>query len=154
FRLAHHNLGMTLREQGRFAEALVAFRRAHALRPGPQRGSTSAQYVRVCERVLELERELPAILKALGRPGVATEHLEHAQLCLWRKRYAASARFFQRFFDGSLFGPMGWRTLHRYDAVRAAALAVSGQGEDASGLDAAQRARWRRQALAWLRTDV
>src|SRR5262249_61417361 len=39
-------------------------------------------------------------------------------------------------------------------AARAAAQAGSGQGEDAAGLDEAERARWRGQALAWLRADL
>src|SRR5262249_34405677 len=41
----------------------------------------------------------------------------------------------------------------RYDAACAAALAGCGQGKDAADLDDAERARWRLQALEWLRQD-
>src|SRR5262249_8666100 len=41
-----------------------------------------------------------------------------------------------------------------YYAACAAALAGCGQGKDAADLDDAQRARWRRQALQWLRQDL
>ena len=43
---------------------------------------------------------------------------------------------------------------HRYNAACAAALAGCGQGEDAGNLDEASRARWRQQALDWLRADL
>jgi serine/threonine-protein kinase len=43
---------------------------------------------------------------------------------------------------------------HRYQAARAAALAGCGRGKDAAGLDAKGRARWRGQALDWLRADL
>ena len=42
----------------------------------------------------------------------------------------------------------------RYEAATAAALAGSSQGEDAGPLDDKERARWRRQALSWLRQDL
>ncbi len=43
---------------------------------------------------------------------------------------------------------------HRYHAARAAALAGFGRGEDADQLCEAERAEWRKQALAWLREDL
>ena len=42
----------------------------------------------------------------------------------------------------------------RYSAACAAALAGCGKGADAAALDGPERARWRRQALAWLRADL
>jgi hypothetical protein len=46
------------------------------------------------------------------------------------------------------------KTGHRYAAAQAAALAGCGKGKDASRLDDPARARWRRQALAWLKADL
>jgi hypothetical protein len=46
------------------------------------------------------------------------------------------------------------RTGYRYYAACAAASAGCGQGGDAAGLDDAERARWRGQALEWLRADL
>jgi hypothetical protein len=43
---------------------------------------------------------------------------------------------------------------HRYNAACCAALAGCRQGKDAAALSAAQRLRWRRQALTWLRGDL
>src|SRR5262249_27239654 len=43
---------------------------------------------------------------------------------------------------------------NRCNAARWAALAGAGQGADAGPLDSAGRARWRRQALTWLRADL
>ena len=42
----------------------------------------------------------------------------------------------------------------RYAAACNAALTGCGQGKDAADLDDAERARWRRQALEWLRLDL
>ena len=42
----------------------------------------------------------------------------------------------------------------RYAAACAAALAGCGHGRDTDQLDEQERARWRRQALAWLRQDL
>jgi hypothetical protein len=42
----------------------------------------------------------------------------------------------------------------RYDAACCAARAGCGQGEDAGQLDELERARWRQQALDWLRADL
>ena len=42
----------------------------------------------------------------------------------------------------------------RYHAACAAALAGTGQGKDAAGLDEAQRSAWRKQALDWLAADL
>src|SRR5262245_3445728 len=46
------------------------------------------------------------------------------------------------------------RTGIRYDAACAAALAGCGRGEDVGKLDEAAQARWRQQALDWLRADL
>jgi tetratricopeptide (TPR) repeat protein len=84
---AHCNLGNVLKNQDRFAESLVAFRRGHELgskRPGWR--YPSLQWVRDAERLVELDKKLPAILQgtmlllllrsgggtSLPRPALAT----------------------------------------------------------------------------------
>jgi eukaryotic-like serine/threonine-protein kinase len=42
----------------------------------------------------------------------------------------------------------------RYHAARAAVVAGYGGGTDGAGLGEPERARWRRQAVAWLRLDL
>ena len=43
---------------------------------------------------------------------------------------------------------------HRYNAACAAALAGCGQGKDEPPLDEAAKARWRKQAIDWLKADL
>ena len=43
---------------------------------------------------------------------------------------------------------------NRYNAACAAALAGGGQGKDEPPLDEAARARWRKQAVDWLKADL
>src|SRR5206468_2126751 len=60
---SHCNLGHALREQGEFRKALMALRRGHEL--GSRRRDwryPSAQWVRQCERLVELDEQLPAFL--------------------------------------------------------------------------------------------
>src|SRR5439155_1744747 len=43
---------------------------------------------------------------------------------------------------------------HRYSAACSAVQAAAGAGRDATPLGSAERTRWRRQALNWLRADL
>jgi serine/threonine-protein kinase len=104
-------------------------------------------------RLLDPEQDLPAVLTGQYKPAPA-ESLEYAQLCYPKKLHAAAARLYAGAFaaDPKLAGDL--RRFYRYNAACNAALAGSGQGEDAKQLDNDGRARWRRQALNWLRADL
>ncbi len=154
---AHCNLGHILVHRGRFADGLAALKRGHALgsrRPGwPY---PSAQWVHDCERLVELEARLPAILRGERQPADAGERLALAWLCQQHKgRYAAAARFYAEAFaaEPALADKLGAKG-GRYDAACAAALAAAGQGEDAKTLGEKERARLQRQARLWLREDL
>jgi serine/threonine-protein kinase len=103
-----------------------------------------------------LDRRLPAILKGDARPAGAAECLELADLCRHpaRRLHAAAARFYADAFAAQPRQADDLRRQYRYGAACSAARAAAGQGRDAKGLDDAERARWRRQALAWLRADL
>src|SRR5262249_38966623 len=153
---AHCNLGHALRDQGHFRPALEALRRGHELgSKTPGWNYPSADWIRRCQRLLDLEARLPATLRGAARPPGATERLDLPRLCQrYKQLYAASARFYAEASAGHPRLAEDLRAGHRYNAACAAALAAAGQGRDADRLDDPERARLHRQALAWLRADL
>jgi tetratricopeptide (TPR) repeat protein len=159
---SHCNLGHTLRQQGEFREALEALRRGHELgSKNPRWPYPSDQWVRQCERLVELDGQLPGMLAGKSTPASPGERIELARLCSLKRLHRAAACFYKEAFDAEpkLANDVGGAhsstaTCHRYNAACAAALAGCGQGKDAVDLDDAERARWRRQALGWLRLDL
>jgi tetratricopeptide (TPR) repeat protein/tRNA A-37 threonylcarbamoyl transferase component Bud32 len=150
---AHCNLGLALLRQGQFAAAVAPLKRGHELgSKAPGWPHPSARWLQEAERLLVLDRKLPAILKREVQAADAREGLALAQLCVQYKRlYAAAARFYADAFAADPKLADDPRVGHRYDAARSAALAAAGKGEDASKLDGGGRAWLRGQALAWLR---
>jgi serine/threonine-protein kinase len=73
---------------------------------------------------------------------------------VYKRLYAAAARFYAQAFAAELELADNLYTGDRYNAAYAAALAGCGQGEDALKLDDQERTRLRRQALDWLRADL
>ncbi len=154
---SHYKLGSVLLARGQYAEALAELSRGH------ERGSKktkrdwsypSAELVRRAQRFVEIEEQLPAILDGKRPTADADESLAVAQLSYRRKLYAASSRFWYEAFRSD---PKLAETLlpqHRYNAACAAAMAGCGQGKDVPPLDEAARARWRQQAVEWLKADL
>jgi tetratricopeptide (TPR) repeat protein len=156
FAEAHCNLGLVLRDQGHFAKALLALKRGHQLGSKlPSWHYPSAQWVADCQRLLNLDPRLPAILKGEDQPKDAAEQLDLADLCARCKElYVAAFHFYAAAFAAQpklAENPHNWA---RYNAACAAALAGCGKGTDADKLEAKQRAGLRRQALDWLRADL
>jgi serine/threonine protein kinase/Flp pilus assembly protein TadD len=152
---AHCNLGDALREQGKFAEALEAFKRGH------ERGSRrpnwpypSAQWVRECQRLIEIEGRLPGILASQVQPASAAERNEYATLCFCKRHYVAAARLWADAFTADPKLAADPLAGHRYDAACATALAAVGQGGNDGPIAVNERVRWRKQALHWLRADL
>src|SRR5262249_28702080 len=108
---------------------------------------------RLCERLTILDARLAAVLRGTEKPANAAEQMEFTRLCILKKHFAAAARFFRDTFaaDPKLTEDVPG---NRYDAACAAALAGCGHGRDVDRLDDKERARWRRQALNWLRQDL
>jgi serine/threonine-protein kinase len=154
---AYCNLGEVLERKGQLAEALVYRRRGHELgSKNPRWPHPSAQWVRNCERLVELDGKLPAILNGQKQPADAAERIGLAQLCQMpcKKRYAAAVQFFRDAFAEQPKLADDLNRQHRYNAACAAALAGSGQGADGAKLDTQERARLRQQALHWLRAEL
>jgi tetratricopeptide (TPR) repeat protein len=155
---AHCNLGGVLRRQGKFREALAAYRRGHELGSRDPRWRSlhpaSAQSVRQCQRLVELDEKVPDFLAGKATPAGPAECLELADLCARKHWNRAAARFYGEAFAAQprLADDLG--AGHRYDAACSAAQAGCGQGQDADRPDHDGRARLRRLALDWLRADL
>jgi serine/threonine-protein kinase len=146
-----YNLGVTLREEGRLQESLACFRRLERMRAGqPNWGYPSAQWLKEAERLVDLARQLPTFLNQERQPRSVEERLELAQLCYYKKRFAAGVRFYRAAFAADQKS----EATARNDAACLAALAGCGHGRDAAALNREQRAELRGQALAWLRADL
>jgi tetratricopeptide (TPR) repeat protein len=155
FAEAHCNLGHVLRRQGEFREALKEVRRGHELgSKNPAWPYRSAEWVRECERLVELDGKLSGILDGKTTLASPVERIELARLCSLKHLNAAAFRFYEAAFAAEPQSADNPRTGHRYDAACAAALAGCGQGKDADKLDAKERDRLRRKALDWLRADL
>jgi hypothetical protein len=114
----------------------------------------SDEWVKQCERCVQLDDLLTATRDAKARPAGPTECLELADFCRFLKQCPATAvRFYTEAFSAEPKLAADLPAAHRYRAAQAAALAGCGQG-DGAGLDAAERTRLRRQALEWLRADL
>src|SRR5262249_33626780 len=152
---AHCNLGFVLQQQGDLSRALAALKKGHEL--GSRRPDwpyPSARWARVGERLVELEGRLPTILSGETKPASAAERSEYALLCCGKQHCAAAARLWAESFAADPTLADDPLTAHRDTAACAAALAAAGRGTDAGRLDDADRARWRKQALEWLRADL
>jgi len=152
---AHFALGDLFRQQGRFVEALAELKRCHELGSKvPNWHLTSAELVRAAELLVELDPKLPAILAGKAKPLDAHEMLGFAALCYGKKLHGASASFWALAFQAQPHLAADMQVQNRYNAACAAALAGSGQGQADPPLDDAAKARWREQAIDWLKADL
>jgi serine/threonine-protein kinase len=152
----HAYLGDVLGRQGQFEAALVAFRRSRELGSQlPGWRSRADRWVRQTEGLLELDRRYTSILEGKVQPANASERIALANLCqFYKQRYRAAADFYSQAFAEQPALAENPKATYRYDAACAAALAGCGQGQDAQTLAELERARWRKQALVWLRATL
>jgi serine/threonine protein kinase/Flp pilus assembly protein TadD len=146
------SLGRALQEKGLFREGLDAIERGHQL--GSQRrgwNRPSAQWLKEAQRLVALEAKLPGILNGSTKPATVQEQLEYASLCDRKELYRASARLYAEAFR---VRPAPASSETHFRAACVAVLAGCNQGKDGSGGDAAERTRWRKQALDLLRADL
>jgi Flp pilus assembly protein TadD len=147
------DLGDALFTKGLLDEAIEAYQEAVRLKKDFPNARNKLALARQCK---EAAARLPRILKGEAQPADAADCIVLGRLCAQQARglYAAAARFYaQAFADKPQLADYP-TSQNRYDAACAAARAGCGQGRDAGGLDAAARARLRRQALDWLRADL
>jgi hypothetical protein len=121
----------------------------------PLQHKRAAEQLRVCERLWEADKKLPAVLNGVAKAADVTQLLDFAQICQRQKRrYAAAAGFYRDAFarDPQLANDLIKQ--RRYNAACSAALAASGQSEDANELSDDDRTALRSLALTWLRADL
>ena len=122
-----------MRYQGRFAEALEELRRGHAIGSQlPRWPFPSATRVREAERHVELDGQLPAVLRGDVQPRTAGERVEFATLCQYKGLLAAATRLYADAFAADPALSDDLRGQHRYNAACIAALAAAGQGANAT----------------------
>ena len=152
---AYCHLHRVLRDTGRYAEALAAIEQGHRLgsaRPGWH--LPSGAWLIETRRCIALEAKLPAILAGSEKPATVHEQLEYAFVSRVKSLYAASARLYAGAFAADPKPATALGTNYRYQAACAAALAGTADGKDDPKPDAPERARWRKQAVEWLRADL
>jgi tetratricopeptide (TPR) repeat protein len=155
FAEAHCNLGLILQDQSRFREALDQLRRGHEL--GSQRPGwpyPSERWVRRAERMVALESRLTAVIRGEDKPKDAAEGIGFADLAYTMKQFGPSTRLYTESFRTDPKLAEDTNSGNRYNAACAAALAGAGQGIDKPHLDEPEKARWRKQALDWLKADL
>ena len=148
------SLGQALTDQGKLDEAIAAYRRALETDP-----PGDAEPILGLGRVFRLKGMHEEAIRAFRQavqlmPDRADYQAALAGALKDAGRPAASAAAYRKAFTLRPALADNLRQAHRYHAARAAVLAGSGQGKDAGDLNAAQRADWRKQALAWLGADL
>jgi serine/threonine-protein kinase len=152
---AQISLSLALWRMARFDEAAVQLLELDRLLPPKDARRESARQMRGrCQRLALLDSKLPALLEGTEKSSSNAERLELRELCYVKKLYTSAARFSRDAFVAEPKLAENVAAGTRYNAACAAALAGCGQGKDAADLDDAERARWRRQALKWLRLDL
>jgi superkiller protein 3 len=149
-------LGQALLRQGRYAEAREWTRSALRLLPqGHPLHQLVASQLQRCEQYLALDKKLSAVLQGEAPPANPAEAVALAQMCQQhKKRHVAAARLYADAFAAEPKLATNLNAQHRYHAARSAALASTGQGEDARLLPDKVVAMLRRWALGWLRDDL
>jgi tetratricopeptide (TPR) repeat protein/tRNA A-37 threonylcarbamoyl transferase component Bud32 len=149
---AHGALGLALQAESAFPEARAATQQALQLLPeGHPLRPIATKQLQDCQRLLDLDARLTAILNGDEQTTEAGEQLALADLCRrYKKRFTVAVRFYQGAFAAKPKLTPAQQAFHRYNAACAAALAAAGQGQDASNFDAKEKTRLRQQALAWL----
>jgi serine/threonine-protein kinase len=145
------NLGTGLWQQGRLTEALTAYQKALRLAPGNQNFRSK---VRNLEGVVALLPRLEAVRRGKAKPDGARECFQLAWVAQLRHFWLTAVRLYEQGLEDDPASANNLDAQHRYNAACVAARVGCGSGEEGVSVGARERARRRRQALAWLRADL
>ena len=151
---AHFGLANIFARKRMFKEAAAGYREAVRFDPHNAEIRIALGRAERLARLASLESKLPAFIKGDFRPRNNDERLGLAEWCRIKKHYRAAAQLFADAFTAEPKLGEDVQNEHRYQAAALAVLAGSGKGKDAAGLDDKEQARWRKQALTWLRADL
>jgi serine/threonine-protein kinase len=141
-------------DQGRFADARAAAERLAAIPGRPEERRAWRRQLDLCDSLLAIDADLPAILAGKERPADAATQRALAEWCLKHKRLtAAAAGFYEAAFSARPSLADDLEAADRADAARAVALAGCGVGEDVASISAESRATLRKLALVRLTAD-
>ena len=131
------------------------FGAAWSSRPGTRKTAHGwSPTLRRYERAAAGARALDETGRGAPLPSDAGLLVSMMEVAYKRGRYAQSAELGLAAFTADPALANEQEEDYRYFAACSAALAGCGRGDDAATLDAAARARWRKQALTWLREDL
>ena len=150
---SHLFLGRALIEAGEPHAALEALAR---IGPGPPPDPfiTPEMLASRAEKLIALEPRLPAVMNGREAPANAEEAASFARLAFARSRPEVAARLWTGAFAAAPDLAADLVAMNRFQAARAAVRAgTEGEGEF-TGPNADSRAKWRRQAVEWLRADL
>jgi hypothetical protein len=100
------------------------------------------------------KNKVPAFLRGEYKPADNTERLVFAEVAYMNGKMALSTRLYAEALESDPKLGDDRQIKHPYNAACSAALAAAGQGQDEPPLDGAAKARLRRQALAWLKSEL
>jgi serine/threonine-protein kinase len=148
---SYNNLGNVLRLEGRLDEAVACFETAVKLDPNSEYATDG---LRRTAALAASRDKFAAFQNDRYTPSTNEERLGLIEWCRIKRFHRAASRLSTDAFaaDPKLLDDL--KASHRYNAACSAALAATGRGEDAAGLDDQERASLRTQALDWLRVDL
>jgi Flp pilus assembly protein TadD len=96
---SHCNLGTALILSGKPVEALQSIQKGDALgskQPGWK--YPSANWVKICERIIEIDRQVPEVLRGERKPATLRGWLDYVEICQSKKDTIAAAKLWELAF--------------------------------------------------------
>ena len=153
---AYYNIAHGLcYEQGKFDEAATELEKNLKLVSSlPAEKTRWLRLIAECRRLRSLDQQLSDLLRSGARPRSAAEACDLAYIATWphRKLYGLATQFYEQAFALEPARANDLVQGYRYHAAGCAARAGSGLGRDQQAPGDA--ARWRNQALEWLRAEL
>ncbi len=144
---AYLGLGLILRSEGKYREALPALIRGHQLGSVRRDWSIpSEQWVEECRRKVELLDRLEAVTTGEAMARDVSELFDLVKFAYDEARYVTATQLLAGLLDVTE-DESG--AIH-YNAASCAVLAALGEGVEGALLDADEKITWRRQAFTWL----